>query len=141
MGGGPLQTQGHGQWERRQAHSRGERGSQIQNRKVTGTFQDDTEDGEALSIADDGQRVLCTQRKSLGVGPGGGTSRASQGWHCGRCIVTTVMQGLVGSILTAPRQARGLCMWRETGGQELGEPPSIELRVLGKWGKWAVGSL
>lgn len=53
----------------------------------------------------------------------------------------TVMQGLVGSVLTAPRQARGLCVWRETGGQELGEPPSIELRVLGKWGKWAVRSL
>lgn len=108
---------------------------------MTGTFQDEARMGEALSTADDGQRVLCTQRKSLGVGPGGGTSRASQGWHCGRCIVITVMQGLVGSVLTAPRQARGLCVWRETGGQELGEPPSIELRVLGKWGKWAVGSL
>ena len=43
-GGVPLQTQGHGQWERRQAHSRGRRGSQVQSRKVMGTFQDEAED-------------------------------------------------------------------------------------------------
>ena len=41
----------------------------------------------------------------------------------------------------SPETGKGAVHVEGTGGQELGEPPSIELRVLGKWGKWAVGSL
>lgn len=52
-------------------------------------------------------RESLVQRKSLGVGPGGGMSRTSRDWHCGQCRVTTTMQGLVGSILTALRQGGG----------------------------------
>lgn len=73
-------------------------------------------------------RESLVQRKSLGVGPGGGMSRASRGWHW-------AAQG--------DNRDAGPCGLRpdspETGEGALGEPLFIELRVLRRSRKWALG--
>lgn len=85
---------------------------------------------EALSIANNGQRVLGTEEEF-----GGGA-----GWGH--------VQNLPGLALWAVQgdnHDAGPCGLRpdspETGEGALGEPPFIKLRVLGRSWKWALGSL